>query len=42
MIRPAAARFGETYYRGFLSRFRDQPFYDAPDMVSGCWHHAAG
>lgn len=26
-------RFEQTYYRTFLSHFRDQPFYDSPDMV---------
>ena len=33
MIDQQRLRFEETYYRAFLSRFRDQPFYDAPDMV---------
>jgi len=26
-------RFEETYYQEFLAQFRNQPFYDAPDMV---------
>jgi RNA polymerase sigma factor (sigma-70 family) len=26
-------RFEQTYYRAFLSQFRNQPFYDSPDMV---------
>jgi RNA polymerase sigma factor (sigma-70 family) len=27
------ARFEVTYYQPFLNAFRDQPFYDSPDMV---------